>query len=56
MGIIGFEDKQKDYQQIDSPASTRPGFRMSCQMSANKEWDLFHIDLKTAFFNDNLMM
>ena len=26
-----------------------PGFRMSCQMAASKSWDLFHIDLKTAF-------
>ena len=47
--LRGFQDKQKDYQQTDSPASTRPGFRMSCQMAANKGWDLFHIDLKTAF-------
>ena len=22
---------------------------MSCQVSASKSWDLFHIDLKTAF-------
>ena len=34
--------------QTDSPASGRPGFRMSCQMVASKSWDLFHIDLKTA--------
>ena len=45
----GFQDKQKDYQQTDSLASTRPGFRMSCQMAASRSWDLFHIDLKTAF-------
>ena len=43
-----FQDKQHDYQQTDSPASTRPGFRMSCQMAASKGWDLFHIDRKTA--------
>ena len=30
--LRGFEDKQKEYQQTDSPASTRPGFRMSCQI------------------------
>ena len=36
-------------QQTDSPASTRPGFRMSCQMATSKGWDLFHIDLKIAF-------
>ena len=28
--LRGFQDKQKDYLQTDSPASTRPGFRMSC--------------------------
>ena len=47
--ISGFQEKQKEYLQIDFPASTRPGFRMSCQMAASKGWDLFHIDLKTAF-------
>ena len=47
--LRGFQDKQKDYLQTDSPASTGPGFRMSCQMAANRSWDLFHIDLKTAF-------
>ena len=44
-----FQDKQKEYQQTDVPASTRPRFRMSCQMTASKNWDLFHIDLETAF-------
>ena len=44
-----FQDKQKEYQQTDSPASTRPGFRMSCQLAASKGWNIFHIDLKTAF-------
>ena len=34
--ISGFQEKQKEYLQIDSPASTRPGFRMSCQMAASK--------------------
>ena len=47
--LRGFQDKQKEYSQIDSPASTGPGFRMSCHMAATKGWDLFHIDL-TAFF------
>ena len=28
--LRGFQDKQKECQQTDSPASTRPGFRMSC--------------------------
>ena len=47
--LIGFQDKQKDYLHTDSPASTRPGFRTSCQIAANKGWDLFHLDLKTVF-------
>ena len=46
--LRGFQDKQKDYQLTDSPASTRPGFRMSCQMAASKGWNLFHIDVKAA--------
>ena len=37
----GFQDKQKDYRQTDSPASTRPGFRMSCQMAASKRLGSF---------------
>ena len=47
--LRGFQDKQKDYQQTDSPASTRPGFRMIWQMAASTGWELFHIDLKIAF-------
>ena len=47
--LRGFQDKQKDYQQTDSPASTRPGFRMSCQKPASKGSNFFLIDLKTAF-------
>ena len=35
--LKGFEDKQKNTQQTDSPAASRAG------------WDLFHMDLKTAF-------
>ena len=45
----GFQDKQKEYLQTASPAPTRTGFRMSCQRAASRGWDLFHIDLKTAF-------
>ena len=47
--LRGFQDKQKDDQQTDSPASTRPGFRMTCQLAASTGWNLFHMDLKTAF-------
>ena len=46
----GFQDKQKENQQTDFLASTRPAFRMSCQMAASKSWNSFHIDLTTAFF------
>ena len=47
--LRGFQDNQKDYQQTDSPASRKPRFRMSCQMTASTGGDLLHIDLKTAF-------
>ena len=36
-------------QQTDSPAASRPGFRMACQLAANYGWDIVHMDLKTAF-------
>ena len=48
--LRGFQDKQKEYQQTDSPASTILGFRMSCQMAASKSWNIFNVDHKTAFF------
>ena len=44
-----FQDNQKDYLQPDPPASTRPGFLMSCQMAARKIGIFFHIRLKRAF-------
>ena len=47
--LRGFQDKQKDDQQTDSPAATRPGFRLTCQLAANRGWHIFHMDLKTAF-------
>ena len=47
--LRGFQDTQKDWQQTDSPTSTRPGFRAVCQVAAQHGWDLVHIDLKTAF-------
>ena len=46
--LRGFQDEQKEYLQTDSPAPTRPRFRMSCQMAASQGWNLLHIDLKTA--------
>ena len=39
--LRGFQAKQKEYLQADSPASTRPGFPMSCQMAASRGWNLF---------------
>ena len=47
--LRGFQDRQKDSQQTDSPAASRPGFRLAVQTTAKNWWDLVHIDLKTAF-------
>ena len=47
--LKGFQDKQKDSQQTDSPAASRSGFRCATPQAANFGWDLYHMDLKTAF-------
>ena len=47
--LRGFQDKQKHEQQTDSPAATRPGFRMAVASAASNGLDLYHMDLKTAF-------
>ena len=47
--LRGFQDRQKDEQQTDSPPASRSGFRLAVQQAANKRWNLFHMDLKTAF-------
>ena len=47
--LRGFQDRQVWDLQTDSPTSTRPGFRLQCQAAANNNWDMTHIDLKTAF-------
>ena len=47
--LKGFQDKQKNTQQTDSPAASRAGFRCATQLAANYHWDLYHMDLKTAF-------
>ena len=47
--LRGFQDKQKDTLQTDSPTSTRPGFRLTCQQASSSKWSVAHIDLKTAF-------
>ena len=43
--LKGFQDSQ----QTDSPAASRSGFRCATQFAANCQWDLYHMDLKTAF-------
>ena len=47
--LRGFQDRQKDSQHTDSPTATRSGFRLACQLAANRQWGVRHIDLKTAF-------
>ena len=47
--LKGFQDKQKDSQRTDSPAASRSGFRCATQQAANLGWDIYHMDLKTAF-------
>ena len=47
--LKGFQDKQKNTQQTDSPAASRAGFRCATQLAANHGWDLYHMNLKTAF-------
>ena len=47
--LRGLQDRQAEVPQVDSPTATRPAFRSTCQVAANREWDLCHIDLKTAF-------
>ena len=39
--LRGFQDRQKDSQQTDSPAASRPGSRLAVQTAANNWWDLF---------------
>ena len=47
--LRGFQDKQKNDQQTDSPAASRSGFRLAIQAASNKGWKIFHMDLKTHF-------
>ena len=54
--LRGFQDKQKEYLQTDSLASSRPEFRMSCQMRPAKDGIFFTLISKQLFFYDNLMM
>ena len=48
MVLKGLSGLTEMYQQTDSPTSTRPGFRMTCQLAANQHLDIFHVDLNTA--------
>ena len=34
--LKGFQDKQKDSEQTDSPAASRSGFRCATQQAANQ--------------------
>ena len=54
--LKGFQDRQKDTQQTDSPAASRSGFRCATQFAANCPWDLYHMDLETAFCKAKRMM
>ena len=47
--LKGFQDRQKDTRQTNSPAASRSGLRCATQFAANCQWDLYHMDLKTAF-------
>ena len=47
--LRGFQDKQKNDQQTDSPAASRSGFRLAIQAASNKGWNIIHMDLKTPF-------
>ena len=47
--LKGFQDKQKNTQQTDSPAASRAGFQCATRLAANYSWDLYHMELKTAF-------
>ena len=49
MGIERFPGQTGGISTDSFPASTRPGFRRSCHMAASKSWNIFHIDLETAF-------
>ena len=48
MGMERFPGQPQGISADGFPASTRHGFRMSCQMAASEEWNLFHLDLLTA--------
>eukprot|EP00438_Fugacium_kawagutii_P014944 Skav228845 [mRNA] locus=scaffold2630:88:7077:+ [translate_table: standard] len=52
--LKGFQDEQKNSQQTDSPAASRSGFRCCVQLAANKQWNLYHMDLKTAFLQGEI--
>jgi hypothetical protein len=42
-------DKKKGDLQTYRPTSTRPGFRLVCQVAADKKWDMVHIDIRATF-------
>ena len=46
--LRGFQYKQIFELQTDSPTATRPGFRLQCHAAVKNNYDIAHIDLKTA--------
>ena len=50
-GQMGTARFQMDYLQTDSPASTWPGFRMSCQMAASKSLGSFPESSQYSFLS-----
>ena len=43
------EASKTSRRMISSPAASRSGFRLAIQAASNKGWNIFHMDLKTAF-------
>ena len=48
-GYLRVSKIDKRTPQTDSPAASCSGFRCATQFAANCQWDLYHMDLKTAF-------
>ena len=47
--LKGFQDKQKNTQQTDSPAASRAGFRCATQLAANYSWVCITWTLRPLF-------
>ena len=44
-----FKINRRTPSKQTAPAASRAGFRCATQLAANYRWDLYHMDLKTAF-------